>query len=302
MKGEAPSVEVPDERVLMAEAAARLGLDELPPVERVALDGVGVQLSALRWGLDDPRIVFLHGGGQNAHTWDNVAFRLGCDALAVDLPGHGLSGWYDEPRYLPRRMAGDIVAVLETVRPELVVGMSMGGLSAIAVAGVRPDLLRRLVLVDVSPGSTPDRSADISDFTARDVFDSLDDMVQHTRAFRSEPEERSVLRSVLYNARPLPDGRWTWRADRRPPTSGEDRMASLFADLPRYWDDVARIACPTMVVLGGRSRIVQPDDVARYRRLLPGIEIVTVPDSGHNVQGDAPAELASLIAGFLERT
>ena len=57
-----------------------------------------------------------------------------------------------------------------------------------------------------------------------------------------------------------------------------------------------------MVVLGGRSPIVQPDDVARYRRLVPGIEIVTVPDSGHNVQGDAPAELAALIDEFVART
>ena len=78
-------------------------------------------------------------------------------------------------------------------------------------------------------------------------------------------------------------------------------MAALFADLPRYWDDVARIACPAMVVLGGRSPIVEPDDIARYRRLVPGIEVVTIPESGHNVQGDAPAELAALLTGFLER-
>ena len=76
-------------------------------------------------------------------------------------------------------------------------------------------------------------------------------------------------------------------------------MAALFTDLPRYWDDVGRITCPTMVVLGGRSPIVQPADVARYRELLPGIEIVTVAESGHNVQGDAPAELAALIDRFI---
>lgn len=301
MSGGAESVNVPDERALMAEAAARLGITELPPVERIALAGARVTLSALRWGSGDPQIVFLHGGGQNAHTWDNVAFRLGRDAIAVDLPGHGHSGWYDEPPYLPRDMAADIAPVLEAVHPDLVVGMSMGGLTAIAMAGLHPELLARVALVDVSPGSTPERSADITEFTARDVFDSLEEIVQHTRAFRSEPEERSVRRSVLYNARPLPDGRWTWRADRRPPAAGGDRMAALFADLPRYWDDVAQLTCPTMVVLGGRSKIVQPDDVARYRRLVPGIEIVTIPDSGHNVQGDAPDELAALIDEFVER-
>jgi pimeloyl-ACP methyl ester carboxylesterase len=299
--GVVESTDVPDELALMAEAAARLGLAELPPIERVTLDGERVRLSALRWGRGQPQIVFLHGGGQNAHTWDNVAFRLGRDALAVDLPGHGQSGWYDEPPYLPRDLAVDLVPVLESVRPALVVGMSMGGLATIAMAGLRPDLLQRVVLVDVSPGSTPDRSADIAEFTAREVFDSLDEMVAHTRTFRSEPGERSVRRSVLYNARPLPDGRWAWRADRRPPAEGGDRMAPIFADLPRYWDDVARLACPTMVVLGGRSPIVQPEDVARYRRLVPGIEIVTVPGSGHNVQGDAPDELASLINEFSGR-
>ena len=300
--GPESAVAPPDERTLMTEVATRLGMAGLPPVERVELAGDRVSLSALRWGEGRPEVVFLHGGGQNAHTWDNVALRLGRDALAVDLPGHGRSGWYDEPSYLPRAMALDVAPVLEATRPALIVGMSMGGLTAIALAGLRPELLTRVLLVDVSPGSTPDRSADITEFGARDVFDSLDDIVEHTRAFRAEPEERSLRRSVIYNARPLPDGRWTWRADRRRLTSGEDRMAQLYADLPRYWDDVAQLRVPTMVVLGGRSPIVQPDDVARYRRLVPGIEIVTIPESGHNVQGQAPAELAALIDEFVART
>ncbi len=37
-------------------------------------------------------MVFLHGGGQNAHTWDTVILGLGVPALAIDLPGHGRSG------------------------------------------------------------------------------------------------------------------------------------------------------------------------------------------------------------------
>ena len=132
-----------------------------------------------------PTVLLIHGAGMDHTVWAlqgrHLAFH-GWNALAVDLPGHGRSGWYDEPLYLPRDMATDIIPVLETVRPDLVVGMSMGGLTAIAVAGLRPDLLSRLVLVDVSPGSTPERSTDITDFTARDVFDSLEDMVRHTRA------------------------------------------------------------------------------------------------------------------------
>jgi len=100
--GPESAVAPPDERTLMTEVATRLGMAGLPPVERVELAGDRVSLSALRWGEGRPEVVFLHGGGQNAHTWDNVALRLGRDALAVDLPGHGRSGWYDEPSYLPR--------------------------------------------------------------------------------------------------------------------------------------------------------------------------------------------------------
>jgi pimeloyl-ACP methyl ester carboxylesterase len=293
--------DLPDELTLMAETAERLGIPPArrPPIARVGLRGARVALSALRWGEGPIDAVFLHGGGQNAHTWDSVGFRLGRSALAIDLPGHGRSGWYDQPPYLPSDLAEDLEPVIEQVAPRIVVGMSMGGLATIALAGRRPDLLDRVVLVDVSPGSTPDRSAWITDFASRAVFDSFDDIVDHTRSFRSEPSEASTRRSVLYNAVQLPDGRWTWRADRRSPPDGGDRMGPLFADLPRYWSDVALLPPSTTLVLGGDSPIVRAEDVERYRRLVPTIEVVTVAGSGHNVQGDAPDELAGVIARML---
>ena len=61
----------------------------LPSVTRVDSGPV----SALKFGDRAPRVVFLHGGGQNAHTWDTVIVGLGAPALAVDLPGHGRSAW-----------------------------------------------------------------------------------------------------------------------------------------------------------------------------------------------------------------
>lgn len=66
-------------------------------MERIDTDGV----SALRWGSEAPRVVFLHGGAQNAHTWDTVVLGLGEPALAVDLPGHGRSAWRDDGDYSP---------------------------------------------------------------------------------------------------------------------------------------------------------------------------------------------------------
>ena len=59
-------------------------------------------ISALKFGDGPPRVVFLHGGGQNAHTWDTVIVGLGEPALAVDLPGHGRSAWREDGDYGPK--------------------------------------------------------------------------------------------------------------------------------------------------------------------------------------------------------
>src|SRR5450631_240275 len=61
--------------------------------------GGGRRVSGLRWGTGPVEAVFLHGGAQNAHTWDTVALALDRPLLALDLPGHGHSGWRDDGDY-----------------------------------------------------------------------------------------------------------------------------------------------------------------------------------------------------------
>ena len=78
-----------DEFALLPENAEQIGhTGPLPTVTRIESGGI----SALKWGDEPPQVVFLHGGGQNAHTWDTVILGLGVPALAIDLPGHGRSG------------------------------------------------------------------------------------------------------------------------------------------------------------------------------------------------------------------
>ena len=83
-----------DEFGLFHENAEEYGLPFAgrPVVRRVAVevDG-GRRVSALVWKTDEPELVLLHGGAQNAHTWDTVALALDRPLVAVDLPGHGHS-------------------------------------------------------------------------------------------------------------------------------------------------------------------------------------------------------------------
>ena len=138
---------------LPAALAARGKPDAAPTVRRVALPVTGGELSGLRWADGEPSVVLLHGAGQNAHTWDLVAALADVPLLALDLPGHGRSIWRGDRDYGALRNAGTVAEALDGagVRPELVVGMSLGGLTTIGLLGARPELVPRAAIVDVLP-------------------------------------------------------------------------------------------------------------------------------------------------------
>src|SRR5262249_41531637 len=145
-----------DEFALVAENAAEMGVDWpnefTPRREAVHLDR-GQRISTIRWGSAPPELVFLHGGGQNAHTWDSVVVALRRTALCIDLPGHGWSDRRSDRNYGPWQNAEAIAEVVERCAPTAAatIGMSLGGATNIRLAAARPDLVRRAVIIDVSP-------------------------------------------------------------------------------------------------------------------------------------------------------
>lgn len=298
-----PPVSTAEEFESLAEVAGELGLppSAIPHIERrhVAL-GDGQILSLIQWGNSEPEIVFLHGGAQNAHTWDLVALGLRRPALAIDLPGHGHSSWREDKDYGPFRNAEAVAAVIEKQAPEArgVVGMSLGGMTTIRLAATRPELVRRAVLVDVTPGSAEAVAAmsavqrgAVALASGPRTFESLDDMVD--AAVKASPRRpaSAVRRGVIHNSRQLPDGTWAWRYD-RPAQRSIDEMNDL-------WDDVDRLTMPVMLVRGGDSGFVTDNDLAEATRRLPGMRVETVPDAGHAVQSDQPAVLTRLISKFV---
>ena len=305
-----------DEFGLFAENIAEFGLDvpELPTVERrsVVLED-GRSLSLLAWGDQPAEIVFVHGGAQNAHTWDTVALALGRPAIAVDLPGHGHSSWRDDGAYSPSNLADDVARAVEAHAPDaqVVVGMSLGGLTSMMLATRHPQLVRQLAMVDITPGVNGEKAKAIIDFVnGPQSFTSFDDLLTRTIEFNPTRSESSLRRGILHNAHQLPDGSWQWnydRTNRHGDQSAQDNGSMPEADVVPaagdrnpLWDDFAAIACPLTLIRGSLSPVIDNDDVAEARRLQRDIVVHLVDGAGHSVQGDRPAELAALLTGLLD--
>jgi pimeloyl-ACP methyl ester carboxylesterase len=293
-----------DEFSMFHENAAEYGIaDDGPPTVRREYVEVapGRRLSALVWGTGEPELVLIHGGGQNAHTWDTVILGLGVPALAVDLPGHGRSAWREDGDYGPKLNADTLAPVLRewAPAPRLIVGMSLGGLTALRLAATQPALVPELVLVDVTP-SAPERHEQMTKAQMGTValvrgdrtFPSFTAMLDATVAMAPNRDRKSLRRGVFHNSKQLDDGTWTWRYD-------SFRKGEGFEGL---WDDVPSITMPTTLVRGANSHFVNDEDADAFAAAAPGFQRThVVADSGHSVQGDQPAALVEILRGVLAR-
>jgi pimeloyl-ACP methyl ester carboxylesterase len=289
-----------DEFSMFEDNATEVGLawSGPPQVERVSVDvGDGQTVSALLWGGAPPEIVLIHGGAQNAHTWDTVALALDRPLVAIDLPGHGHSSWREDKAYFPPANVAAVASAVRQLAPDaaMVVGMSLGGMTSIALAAQEPDLVRKLTLVDVTPGVDHEKASAITAFIAGpERFSGFDEILARTIEFNPTRSESSLRRGVLHNAHELPDGQWSWRYDRFELPEG-----ATGPDFSALWADVARLTMPIMLTRGADSPVVDDADVAEFLRLQPNTRVEVVEGSGHSIQGDQPLELARLLADFV---
>jgi len=242
--------------------------------------------------------VFLHGGAQNAHTWDTVALALDRPLLAIDLPGHGHSDGGRRGSLDVTANAADIAIVIGELAPDaqLVVGMSLGGMTAVALADHAPHLVRRLALVDVTPGVDGPKSQQIANFiNGPESFPNFDELLARTIEFNPTRTESSLRRGILHNAMQLDDGTWVWRYRRMMESGGEH------PDFSALWDAIGASTMPLLLARGMLPQSVVDDaDEAELLRRRPDARIVHVADAGHSIQGDQPVELARILGAFLE--
>ncbi|MGO1849284.1 alpha/beta fold hydrolase [Microbacterium sp.] len=286
-----------EEFSFLAGQAERLGA-AVPNAERIDVaSSAGAVVSAIAYGDAPADIVLLHGAGLNAHTWDATVLSLGEPVLAVDLPGHGDSAWREDADYSPHTIAPAVIGVIEAVAssPVVLVGQSLGGLTAAAVAAARPDLVSRLVLVDITPSIDQGGPEKLRAFYERLEFSSREELVDYAVSFGLGGDRVEARRGVHLNSRVREDGVVEWKHHFATIAAHalDASSSARTIDQAASWRDLETVRAETTLVRGTRGFV---DDSAAdvFREHIPSASIITL-DAPHNVQEVAPRELADVI-------
>lgn len=253
---------------------------------------------------DRPTVLMLHGGGQNRFSWKNTGQLLadrGHRVISVDTRGHGDSDRAPEADYALESLTGDVRAVIDQIgTPVVIIGASMGGLTGIMVADeAGPQLVTKLVLVDVVPRFEKSGSARIRDFMFNHVhgFDSLEAAAAAVAEYlphRTKPQSPEGLKKNLR----LRDGRWHWHWDpaflTKPRDDPFDRVDKMEAA-------AMRLQIPILLIRGRLSDVVSTEGVNDFLQKVPRAEFVELTGAGHTAAGDDNDAFSAAVVGFVDR-
>lgn len=250
-------------------------------------------------------ILMLHGGAQTRHAWARAARRLsgeGYRVTSMDARGHGDSDWDPEGDYDIHRMSADLEAIVAerfTERRPVIVGASLGGLTAMLSLGSGADVARALVLVDVTPKIEAAGVERIGEFmrSGFNGFASLDEAADAIAAYQPHRKRPPTTDGLRKNLRLREDGRWHWHWDPRFAGNASADNAEIGNDF--FEKLVPKIQQPTLLIRGGASDIVSDDTVQHLLELLPHAYTMEVPEAGHMVAGDDNAVFLDQLEWFL---
>lgn len=262
----------------------------------------GLRLHVVDYGGHGPPVVLLHGGSAHARWWDFVVPHLGgVHAYALDLRGHGDSGWAKDGAYRIADYAADVARLVDRFaleRPALV-GHSLGSFVALRHAVDHPQSLSALVMVDgrASFGASGSRYMRLLGMLSPAEYETLEDAVS---SFRPIPKETIAAPEVIAHVarygfcqRP---GRWTTKFDR----------ASLGSHEPfDLKDRLGELEFPVLFVRGEYSTVVSRARLTEMAAACRHAKVVELPGCHHHLPIDRPdllgAEIRSFLRGVVRR-
>ena len=278
----------------------------LPPSEFIDVKGQWVHVRD-EGPRDDPApLLLLHGTGASLHTWDGWAAALTPRkrVIRIDLPGFGLTGPFSG-EYTPDDYRGDTYArfvldLLDVLRvPRAVIGgNSLGGEVAWRAVSLAPQRFDKLILVDATGYAfTPDEIPLGLQIARIPLLNRLGEhllpravVTASVRSVYGDPARISEELAERYFELTLREG------NRR-----AMRLQLQQREMGEHADRIKALALPTLVLWGGRDRLVPPDSAQRFISDIPGARLVMFDTLGHVPHEEDPARTAAAVAQFLEK-
>ena len=234
-------------------------------------------------------LVLLHGLFGAAGNFGAIQRRLATDrrVVALDLRNHGASPHAAAMDYAA--MAQDVTESLDAlaVGPAAILGHSMGGKVAMALALMHPARVERLVIADIAPAQYEPH------------FRTL------ARAMQALPvvpgQTRAAADAALAPAIPDAALRGFLLQGFRPGTGWRIGLDQIAAALPAIedWTVTGRYDGPALCLLGEHSEYVLPEHRPVFRALFPAIKFTTLHGAGHWLHSDAPDAFVAAVQGFM---
>src|ERR1051326_1785293 len=266
----------------------------LRPIDRTfKVKGLG--LHCLDWGGEGRTpLLLLHGFTGHAHAWDTLAIALQPQfhVYALDQRGHGDNDPADV--YNPAVAFDDIVGVIEQlgVQKLILIGLSMGGRNAIYLTAKRPDLVQKLVTVDIGPEISARAAAAPPGPPEPDTWESIEQAAQHLYRGNPFPGIHYYRWVASTSLKARDDGALVWKWH----PSVKERRTQIEFD---WWPALRSIKAPTLVLRGESSHILDRDVAERMAKELPNGRFVEIPRAVHTLHEDNPAAVVAALKAFL---
>jgi esterase len=266
------------------------------PAERFATVN-GLRIHFLEWGTAGRQpLILLHGIARLARTFGHLAPHFSRDyhVIAVDMRGHGDSEWDAQGDYLVEDYYKDIEALAAQLglRDIVLWGNSTGGRVAQVFAGSHPDRVAAVIVEDVGP----ERPPAISERRAKRMageengWASADELLAQVKATYPRTPEPLLRAFVRHGSKTRADGRIVWKRD---PAINKGFVPT------EIWRYVRRIKAPILYILGGASAIVPAETQEEIKRVLPQVQMVTMPGLGHYPSEERAGEFLAIVDRFL---
>jgi pimeloyl-ACP methyl ester carboxylesterase len=241
-----------------------------------------------------PALIILHGLLGSSDSWHSFGQRLSerFHIFALDARNHGRSPHSDHFNYPV--MAEDVVEFMAQHRifSASLIGHSMGGKTAGFVALLYPELVDKLIVVDIAPKSYKAHHDQVFDALTSLDLNSFQYRKDIDEALTLKIPEASVRQFLMKNLSRDESGGFQWKMNLEVIEKNYNRINE---ELPRD----RQFSKPTLFIRGAHSNYIQVDDVPLIGQLFPNAELVTIENAGHWVQADAPEELTAHVLEFL---